>query len=699
MFHFLFFMFHFSSEGDRMTPHRTTIAALLVLVALAPARADGPRDNLVDAVRRIPGPGIQVGADDRKALEEGLNTLKTAIEALENRKDARTAERLPDVRVLYKAVHDALTYDEFFAPRDIIKAKELLVEGNRRAAQLQEGTADWTTQKGLVVRGYVSKIDGSVQPYGLVIPESYSPSMPTRLDVWFHGRGETLSEVNFLDERRKQPGQFTPANTIVLHPYGRYCNAFKFAGEVDVLEAIESVRKNYRIDDDRISVRGFSMGGAACWQFAVHYADRWFAANPGAGFAETPQFLKIFQNENVQPTWYEKALWHMYDCTDYAVNLRQCPTVAYSGELDSQKQAADIMAEALKAEGIDLLHVIGPRTKHAYHPEAKAEVERRMESVASFGRGHLPDQVKLVTYTLKYNRINWVTVDCLGEHWKKARVDAEIVSDDEIIVSTENVRALTLEFPSGWSVIRGGGKVTIRLIDKDPDAAVNNVIEAPGSKSDRSWRCSLERSAGLWTIAKGQAEGLRKRHDLQGPIDDAFMDSFVFVRPTGTSKHPKFQAWAEAEQSRAIEHWRRQFRGEARVKDDTAITDQEIASANLVLWGDPESNAVLKRIADKLPIAWKADTIQAGDRSYSADDHALILIYPNPLNPDRYVVLNSGFTYREYDYLNNARQVPKLPDWAIIDLKTPPNSRYPGKVAAAGFFGEDWQLRPNTDRR
>ena len=93
------------------------------------------------------------------------------------------------------------------------------------------------------------------------------------------------------------------------------------------------------------------MGGAACWQFAVHYSDRWFAANPGAGFAETPRFLNVFQKETVTPTWYEQKLWHLYDCTDYAANLLQCPTVAYSGELDSQKQAADVMAEALKKEG------------------------------------------------------------------------------------------------------------------------------------------------------------------------------------------------------------------------------------------------------------------------------------------------------------------------------------------------------------
>ena len=119
--------------------------------------------------------------------------------------------------------------------------------------------------------------------------------------------------------------------------------------------------------------------------------------------------------------------------------------------------------------------------------------------------------------------------------------------------------------------------------------------------------------------------------------------------------------------------------------------------------GRPESNAVLKRIADTLPIAWDDGQIKVGDRTFAAENHALILIYPNPLNPERYVVLNSGFTFREYDYLNNARQVPKLPDWAVIDLRTPPDSRFPGKVVAADFFGEDWELQserrePESDR-
>ncbi len=211
------------------------------------------------------------------------------IESVADLKDEHFQSLLPDVRIFQRAVSSALTNQEFFDPADVASAKELLQIGRIRADQLLQGEIPWTKATGLVVRGYVSKIDGSVQPYGLVVPSTYhaDDSHKFRLDVWLHGRNEKLSEINFLDERSKQPGEFTPPDTIVLHPYGRYCNAFKFAGETDVLEAIDAVKRQYHIDDDRIAMRGFSMGGAGCWHLAVHYADRWVAAAPGAGFAET----------------------------------------------------------------------------------------------------------------------------------------------------------------------------------------------------------------------------------------------------------------------------------------------------------------------------------------------------------------------------------------------------------------------------
>ncbi|MEX2081121.1 MAG: 4Fe-4S binding protein, partial [Dehalococcoidia bacterium] len=118
------------------------------------------------------------------------------------------------------------------------KQRARRMRAERKVNELAAGRAPWTTQTGLVVRGYVSKIDGSVQPYGLVIPASYDAKAlhRHRLDIWCHGRGETLSELNFIRGRQTSVGDYAPADTIVLHPYGRYCNANKFAGEVDVLE-------------------------------------------------------------------------------------------------------------------------------------------------------------------------------------------------------------------------------------------------------------------------------------------------------------------------------------------------------------------------------------------------------------------------------------------------------------------------------
>lgn len=670
--------------------HLLVLLPAFLLLVHSPVLADGPQDNLADQVRRIPRLGIEVTPQQRAELEQGLARLQEAIERLRQKKDATTRDLLPDVLIYHKAVGDALRYQEFFDAKEIGAAQTLLAEGLARAEQLANGESPWTRQTGLVVRGYVSRIDGSVQPYGLVVPASYAPASGRRyrLDIWFHGRGETLSEVNFLQQRRTQIGQFAPPDTIVLHPYGRYSNAFKFAGEVDVLEAQQSVQGHYRIDPDRVGVRGFSMGGAACWQFAVHYPDRWFAANPGAGFSETPEFLRTFQQEKLDPPSYERQLWHMYDCTDYAVNLSLCPTVAYSGEIDKQKQAADIMQQSLAREGIDLVHIIGPQTAHKYHPQSAAEVEDLMGRLAERGRDRLARHIHFTTYTLKYNRAGWVTIDALGEHWQAARIDAEITQHGRMRLETKNITALTLAFPTGRFPADPAAPPELTIDGQ-------NVKELPSPRSDRSWTCPLYRDGDAWRVGRRSEAGLRKRHNLQGPIDDAFMDSFLFVRPTGKS-HQAMEEWVQSELARAIEHWRRHFRGEARVKDDLAVTDEDIATANLVLWGDAASNALISRVSDRLPVRFGANgkVILAGQRPFDAEHHTPILIYPNPLNPERYVVLNSSFTFREYDYLNNARQTPKLPDWAIVDLRTPPNSRWPGKIAAAGFFDESWQLRP-----
>jgi Prolyl oligopeptidase family len=557
-----------------------------------------------------------------------------------------------------------------------------------RVQQLRDGKPGWTSATGLVVRGYVSKIDGSVQPYGLVVPASFraGTGVAHRLDLWLHGRGEKLSELNFLDGRLQSPGEFAPPHAFVLHPYGRYCNAHHFAGEIDGLEALDHVKKHYSIDDNRAVVRGFSMGGAACWNYAVHYADRWAAAAPGAGFAETPDFLRVFQNENYQPPWYEQKLLHWYDCTDWAINLFHCPTVAYSGEKDKQKQAADIMADAMDKEDLTLKHIIGAGAGHAYTPAAKAEINRRIDALAELGRDLTPAQVRFTTYTLRYNRMHWIVVDGLERHWERARIEVELDGNDGVKVHAKNVSAFSIEMPPGQTLIPANTRKPIIDIG-------GQELDGPPVQSDRSWEVHLRKTGDDWAVVPAADDGkIRKRHGLQGPIDDAFMDRFIMVRPTGKPLSDVAGKWVESELAHAVEHWRRQFRGEIQPKDDTAVTDADIAGSNLVLWGDPSSNAILAKIAGKLPIQWAAKGILLGDNGVDVKNHVVAMIYPNPLNPKKYVVLNSGFTFREYDYLNNARQVPKLPDWAILDVTQPRTSRSPAGVADAGFFNEQWEL-------
>ncbi len=93
----------------------------------------------------------------------------------------------------------------------------------------------------------------------------------------------------------------------------------------------------------------------------------------------------------------------------------------------------------------------------------------------------------------------------------------------------------------------------------------------------------------------------------------------------------------------------------------------------------------LEGIVEKLPIQWTPKGVTVGSKTYDAAGHVPVLIYPNPLNPKRYVVLNSGFTFQDQAPMSNSRHVPMLPDWAVVDVGSK-------KVAAAHFFGEKWEL-------
>ncbi len=621
---------------------------------------------------RLPPAGIAIEESERAALSAGALALREQIDSLPNRLTNKPAllALLPDVEIFHKAVSWALRYDEFFDQKQVAFAKTLLAQGVERAKQLGDGQVPWLQATGLVVRGYRSKLDDSVQPYGLVVPAGWKPGdrVLRRLDVWLAGRNEKRTELAFLSERETSPGPFAAPAAIVLHPYGRFCNANKFAGETDVFEAMDDVQAHYSIDPNRLVVGGFSMGGASTWHLATHHAGFWCLASPGAGFAETALFTKAFAPGNEAPPWWEQKLWAWYDATGYAGNLFHCPTIAYNGDIDGQKQAADVMEQAMAREGLKLERYIGPQTGHSYHPQTRERIAARMDELAAKGREPLPKEIRLTTFTLRYPRMAWVQIEGLAKHWERADVHARLEKPDVVKITTTNVTALRLFLDE------------LRTVTID-----NRKVSIPKSGGPMVFL----KQSGRWSM--GEAGGLRKRPGLTGPIDDAFMGPFLFVRPTGKPLNEAVGRWTEEELARATNMWRNVFRAELTVKDDVKVTSDDASSKNLVLWGDPKSNRLITTILDQLPIEWSGEKLAFNGQDYDPAKHAAIMIFPNPLNRGRYVVLNSGIDFRNDAYGSNAKQTPKLPDWAIIDVTVPAGPRWPGGIASAGFFDEQWR--------
>lgn len=625
----------------------------------------------------IPPPGIVVPAEIRSELTVGVAELDRKLTALRLSADPLAREHWPDAAIFHKAVDWALRHDEFHATNQFAQARQLLRLGHERADQLAAGSAPWLTQTGLVVRGFVSRIDDSVQPYGVVVPASWRrDGARQRLDVWLAGRDEKRTELKFLADRLRSRGDFAPDDTVVVHPYGRFCNAYKFAGETDVFEAVARAEWAYGTDPRRRAVRGFSMGGAGAWHLAAHHPGFWRAAAPGAGFADTARYTGILRKSS-PPAW-EQTLWRLYDVPGYAAGFHQLDVIAYSGELDKQKLAADTMAEALRGEGLELRHLIGPGVEHKYEPATKAELAHQFDALMATPKDPAPRRLEFTTFTARYpdrGQLAWFALEQLEHHWEPTRVRAEVTNAGVVVVQATNVAAFRLVNPPG---IRGE-RVELQINGQSVQAR-----NRAGAGFD--FVANLALREGRWRAVRAFAEP-RKRPGLQGPIDDAFMDRFLVVRPTGRAWNPAVGAWSAAALEQFLADWRAQFRGDARVKADTEVTDDDMKDSHLILWGDPGSNRLLARLTRQLPISWERREIRVGSRSFPAGDHVPVLIAPNPLQQGRYVVVNSGHTFAAWNG-TNARQTPRLPDWAVHGLATPEEPA----VVAAGFFDETWRV-------
>ena len=639
-------------------------------------RADDP---IAPISRLLPPPGtVELPVALRSQLEARVTAYADRIWEIEHK------DHVADVAALVKAVDFALRHNEFYSEKEIPLAAEMLDLADGRYRFLdEEDERPWLGEKGLIIRGYRSGVDDSYQPYGLEIPEKLDLSRPVPLLVWLRGRADKATDLQFLDHCRKKSQAFggffkDQQEAIVLHPFGRHCVGWKHAGEIDVFEAIEAVKADYPVDSDRIILAGFSMGGAGAWHIGGHYRDRFCAIHTGAGFAETKEYNNILP-ENY-PSDYEQTLWKVYDVPNYVRNFLNGPLLSYSGADDKQKASADLMARELAKVGHSLRHVIGAGMGHKYNEESVREIRLWLTGSWAAGRQRPAPRIEWQTPTLRYPGYDWIRFTGLEKHWENARVTA--VRDDakkEISLELSGVSAFEItasptENLAGTSLRIGDETIVV----EDPGFPVNSLsFVRPGGEN------------GKWTW--GEPSSFGKRPGVQGPIDDAFMSRFIVIAPELLPADDKAARWLDFELNHFRERWRTLMRGELPEKSADELDSDDIAEANLILWGDPATNPLIAEIAASLPLQWGVGSFTLRGETYSTSDHVPVLIFPNPLNPDRYVVLNSGLTFREGHDKTNSQQNPKLPDWAVIGLDRDPDALAPGRIVKAGFFDESWK--------
>ena len=346
--------------------------------------------------------------------------------------------------------------------------------------------------------------------------------------------------------------------------------------------------------------------------------------------------------------------------------------------------------------GVPIELLIGPETAHKFHPDSLKKYMNFIATQTTRGRPLFPEPAKLkfITYTLKYNRCEWMTIEEQIKPYEPTIVEAQVDARSKTVtVRTTNVAMLRIQPGVADVIVIDGGKPMPTMVTK--------VGSQPGiyfEKRPEGWlRLDENQSRHYAAHETTSPSELRKRHDLQGPIDDAFMQPFVCVRPTGTAWSVEQTAWSKWTLDRFEREFDKRLRGRVPVVDDTAVTDDMLSKKHFVLFGDPGSNAILAKIVDRLPVKWTKQGIEIQGQFYSSAEYGLAMIYPNPQSPRRYVVVNSGHTFHETEFVNsNANLYPRLGDFGVIKFAAQADGSFGESVLHSDVFDAHWRFEAKS---
>ena len=516
---------------------------------------------------------------------------------------------------------------------------------------------------------YVSSIDGAAIDYALWYPADYAPSKPWPLIVFLHGSAEGADWL-----APTQPGAGSPVRTakpdlpfLVVTPLLRGTWSINGPAELDVLETLADVQTRAHVDPNRIHLTGVSLGAFAGWAIAAHHPDRFASLSLFAG-GGSPEL---------------------------AGNLRHVPTWVFHGSADDNVPVKESLrlAQAMEAAGSPVRYTELPGVGHACWLKPYAG-DTLYEWMARQTRVHDPRRITYRTSSLRHNRAYWVTVESTVDPARPATIDVFAPESSQIYIHAENVERLILEPPA--SVVRPGTTPTFFVNDRPVEA---------DSLAD-GWALKL---------SEALAGPVRKRHGLSGPIQDVFCDPFVIV--TAAHEDPAAtELWTQVAQH--VFQWTKAltFASFKFISADE-VTPEVIRSSNLICIGNHETHNILAQVAYQLPLVFTRTGLQVYGQPASEQVTGMVMIYPNPLNPDGYLVVCSGRPQAVAALAASILRPPYLSPTPLEDLVVitrdgdlPLEGPAPDRASQAGWmapdvpprgavFDNNWQLPPSVVER
>jgi len=192
------------------------------------------------------------------------------------------------------------------------------------------------TGGGYVLAAFESPVDGSLQPYSLMLPARFDPDETYDLVFALHGSG--VDELDTLWDARSD---YNARSCIVAAPRGRDLSGFWVGDtETDNVHLLGLLDEMFNIDKTLLA--GFSMGGYGCWRLSLLHPELFDAVVVGSGIPYNPRV-------NIPE----------YDMRDRTGAGKDLPFLVIHGTEDRSIDVglADEFVEQLQSEGYDVTYI------------------------------------------------------------------------------------------------------------------------------------------------------------------------------------------------------------------------------------------------------------------------------------------------------------------------------------------------------